>query len=91
MNDKKFEYFNTVGGFVLNHEIDRVNVNGSNRIKRSYMDDAYSVFFIFYGPIFASFQISKSISSNEFVELHEKLNGKKFLMERNTMFVAMVV
>ena len=60
-NDKKFEYFNTVGGFVLNREIDRVKVNSPNRINRSYMDDAYSAFSFFTALFSQVFHISKSI------------------------------
>ena len=54
-NDKKFEYFNTVGGFVLNREIDRVKVNSPNRINRLYMDDAYSAFSLFMALFRKSF------------------------------------
>ena len=90
-NDKKFEYFNTVGGFVLNREIDRVKVNSLNRINRSYMDDACSAFSFFMALFSQVFHISKSIFSNEFVELHEELNGKKISYAKSMTFVVMVV
>ena len=52
--NKKFEYFNMVGGLVINCEINRIQINKSlnNRIKRTFTDDSY-VAFSFFMALFA--------------------------------------
>ena len=55
MQIKKFEYFSTADGMVINREITRISENSQG--KKSYKDDAYSAFSFFmalYSQIFSS-------------------------------------
>ena len=64
---------------MINREIDRIQLNKSsnNRIKRTFTDDSY-VAFSFFMALFAQvFSPSKTLFSNEFVELIEEVNNKK--------------
>ena len=79
---KTFEYFNTAGELVINCEIHRIQINKSsnNRIKRTFMDDSHAAFFM---ALFAQvFSPSKTLFSNEFVELIEEVNDKKVAYEK---------
>ena len=42
--NEKFEYFNTVGGFVIKRESDRL----ARDTQKSFIDDAWSAFKFFY-------------------------------------------
>ena len=79
MINKKFEYFNTVGGLVINHKIDRIQINKSSnkRIKKTFTDDSYAAFSFFMALFAQVFSPSKTLFSNEFVELIEEVNNKK--------------
>ena len=53
--NKKFKYFSTADGMVINHKITRISENSQS--KKSYKDDAYSAFLFFmalYSQIFSS-------------------------------------
>ena len=64
---------------VINREIDRIQINKSsnNRIKRTFTDDSYAAFSFFMTLFAQVFSPSKTLFSNEFVELIEEVNNKK--------------
>ena len=77
--NKKFEYFNTAGGLVINCEIDRIQINKSsnNITKKTFTDDSYAAFSFFMAVFAQVFSPSKTLFSNDFVELIEEVNNKK--------------
>ena len=63
----KFNYFNMVGGLVVNREVDRLTKN----VKRSFMDNTWSAFTFFLSLFSQMFTPMQDLFSSEFVDTIE--------------------
>ena len=71
--NEKLEYFNTVSGFVVNRELDRL----ARDTQKTFIDDAWSAFTFFLSLFSQVFTPSKALFSTEFVDLIEMHHSNK--------------
>ena len=83
--NEKFEYFNTVSGFVINRELDRL----VRDTQKTLIDDAWPAFMFFLSLFSQVFTPSKALFSTEFVDLIEMHHSNKSI-KKNLMCAPMV-